>query len=209
MNAKQILAAAKPVMPVVVLDTLDQALPLANALYNGGIKVIEITLRSECALAAIKLLKDEMPSDCYIGAGTVLNSQQFNEVVEAGADFVISPGIIDELLITARDSSTPMIPGVSTPSEAMKAMSYGFKTLKLFPAEQSGGVAMLKALSGPLADIKFCPTGGVNPESAKEYLKLDNVLCVGGSWIAPSNKIKTRDWNEITKIARTTVSQTY
>ncbi|OED46569.1 keto-deoxy-phosphogluconate aldolase [Endozoicomonas sp. (ex Bugula neritina AB1)] len=202
MNAEDILDAAHPVMPVIVLDNIEQALPLAQALYDGGVKALEITLRSDCALEAITFLKKEMPADCIVGAGTVLNGEQFHQVVAAGGDFVVTPGTTRELLDAAAETGLPFIPGVSNPSQAMEALSAGFKFQKFFPAEQAGGIAMLKAMSGPLGEISFCPTGGINSVNFKEYLDLPTVKCVGGSWIAPMNLVRSGDWTAITELCK-------
>ena len=202
MNAVEILDAAHPVMPVIVLDNIEQALPLAQALYDGGVKVLEVTLRSDCALEAIALLKKEMPADCIVGAGTVLNRQQFLQVVEANGDFVVTPGSTRELLDVAVETGLPFVPGVSNPSQAMEALAAGFKFQKFFPAEQAGGTAMLKAMSGPLGEISFCPTGGISPANYNDYLALPTVKCVGGSWIAPTNLVRNGDWAAITELCK-------
>ena len=202
MNAVEILDAAHPVMPVIVLDNIEQALPLAQALYDGGVKVLEVTLRSDCALEAIALLKKEMPADCIVGAGTVLNRQQFLQVVAANGDFIVTPGSTRELLDVAVETGLPFVPGVSNPGQAMEALAAGFKFQKFFPAEQAGGTAMLKAMSGPLGEISFCPTGGISPANYKEYLALPTVKCVGGSWIAPMNLVRSGDWAAITELCK-------
>ena len=202
MNAIDILEAAHPVLPVIILDNIEQALPLAQALYDGGVKVLEVTLRSDCALEAIALLKKEMPSDCIVGAGTVLNRDQFHKVVASNGDFVVSPGTTKDLLNVAVETGLPFIPGVSSPSQAMEALAAGFSYQKFFPAEQAGGISMLKAMSGPLKEIKFCPTGGISPVNYKKYLDLPTVKCVGGSWITPMDLVRSGDWAAVTKLCR-------
>ena len=198
---KHIIEKAQPVIPVMVINHIEQAVPMAKALRDGGITVFEITLRSSCAIAAIKQLKAELP-DCIIGAGTVINREQFLQVVDAGGDYIVSPGITDDLLAAAQETGLPFIPGISTASEVMQAVSYGFEVLKFFPAEQSGGVAMLKSLSGPFGQIQFCPTGGIGISNAKNYLSLPNVTCVGGSWILPKDAVANGDWDTVTRLAK-------
>ncbi|MCL6270416.1 bifunctional 4-hydroxy-2-oxoglutarate aldolase/2-dehydro-3-deoxy-phosphogluconate aldolase [Sansalvadorimonas sp. 2012CJ34-2] len=198
---KLIIKQAQPVIPVMVIDHLDQAVPMGHALKKGGITVFEITLRSKCALDAIRLLKKELP-DCIVGAGTVINREQFLQVIDAGGDYIVTPGITDELFEVAKETGLPFIPGVATASEVMQAVSYGFETLKFFPAEQSGGVAMLKSLAGPFGHIKFCPTGGINEDNVRSYLSLPNVACVGGSWILPKDAVATGDWETVTKLTK-------
>ena len=198
---QEIIDQARPIIPVMVIDSLEQALPMAKALKDGGITVFEVTLRTACALDAIKLLKKNMP-DCKIGAGTVINTDQFQQVAWAGGDFMVSPGLNDDLINMAQDMAFPFIPGVATPSEVMTAVNAGFEALKFFPAEQYGGAAALKALAGPFRDITFCPTGGINPNNARDYLTLPNVACVGGSWFFPPEAVARSDWETITKLAR-------
>lgn len=201
LTARDVLNRAFPVMPVMVIDDIDQALPMARALYDGGISVFEVTLRSECAVAAIQRIKQEMP-DCLVGAGTVVNPEQLLAVHQAGADFVISPGATPALLAASREQNTLLLPGVSSPSEVMQALDYGFDVLKLFPAEVVGGQSMLKSLAGPFPQVTFCPTGGINPENYQDYLALDNVLCVGGSWLVPKSVVESGNWSEITLLAK-------
>ena len=198
---EQIAKQAFPILPVMVIDNIEQALPMGKALRDGGITVFEITLRTECAIEAIALLKKELP-DCIVGAGTVVNGEQFNKVVEAGGDFIVSPGITPELLQAAKDSGLPFIPGVNSPSDVMLALSYGFETQKFFPAQQSGGTAMLKALSGPFGQVRFCPTGGISVNNANEYLALPNVFCIGGSWVLPKDAVTSGDWDTVTELAK-------
>ena len=201
LTAKDVVTRAYPVMPVMVIDTIEQALPMARALYDGGISVFEITLRTECAIAAIELIKREMP-ECLVGAGTVINIEQLMAVHQAGADFVITPGSTAELLKTARDQNILLMPGVSSPSEVMQALGYGYDILKLFPAEVMGGRSMLKSLAGPFPQVSFCPTGGISPTNYQDYLTLSNVHCVGGSWLVPKSAVDHGDWAEITRLAK-------
>ncbi len=203
LTAEDVLTRAHPVMPVMVIDTIEQALPMASALKAGGISVFEITLRSDCAIEAIELIKKEMP-DCLLGAGTVINVEQLHQVHQAGADFVISPGAMPELLSAARDQNIVLMPGVSSASDVMQALTYGYQVQKLFPAEVVGGVAMLKSLSGPFPQVSFCPTGGISPDNYQDYLALSNVQCVGGSWLVPKPAVESGDWAEITRLAKET-----
>jgi len=182
-----------PVMPVVVIDDADLAEPLARVLLAAGIKTIEITLRTPAALDAIKAVAKNAP-EMIVGAGTVLNMKDLEAAMEAGARYALSPGGTPKLLKAARNAPIPFIPGVSTSSEIMRGLDQGYTHFKLFPAEQLGGVSTLKALAGPFPNVRFCPTGSITPEKAPAYLALDNVLCVGGSWIAPLEKIKAQDW---------------
>ncbi|MET4696892.1 bifunctional 4-hydroxy-2-oxoglutarate aldolase/2-dehydro-3-deoxy-phosphogluconate aldolase [Endozoicomonas lisbonensis] len=200
MNHRDVLNRANPVMPVMVIEQIEQALPLAQALYKGGIEVFEITLRSECALEAITLIKKEMPQ-CLVGAGTVLNPQQLQQASEAGSDFVLTPGLTEALLKQSKEVDIPLIPGVASAGDVMLSLSYGIDAMKLFPATVLGGEAMLKALSGPFAEVTFCPTGGINPDNYQSFLQLPNVACVGGSWIAPTSFVNEGRWEDITRLA--------
>jgi 2-dehydro-3-deoxyphosphogluconate aldolase/(4S)-4-hydroxy-2-oxoglutarate aldolase len=195
------ILTGQPVMPVLKIDRLADAVPLARALVAGGLPAIEITLRTPDALDAIRLVANEVP-EALVGAGTILNADQFEQAASAGARFIVSPGTTQELLDAARDSPVPLLPGAVTPSEIMAAIEEGYSVLKFFPAEQSGGAAYLKALSSPLADIRFCPTGGIGPANVESYLALPNVLCVGGSWVAPDKLIAAGDWTGITALAK-------
>ncbi|MFL0809736.1 MAG: bifunctional 4-hydroxy-2-oxoglutarate aldolase/2-dehydro-3-deoxy-phosphogluconate aldolase [Agarilytica sp.] len=190
-----------PIIPVIVINKMEDAIPLAKALVNGGLKVLEITLRSEHGLNAITAIKKEVP-EAIVGAGTILNSDDFNKSVDAGSEFIVSPGTSDALLATARQSDIPLLPGISTPSEAITALDSGIQHMKFFPAEAAGGIAMLKAIAGPLPHIKFCPTGGVNISNVKDYLALDNVLCVGGTWMLDKSAIQSGNWTQIQESAR-------
>ncbi|WP_281648748.1 bifunctional 4-hydroxy-2-oxoglutarate aldolase/2-dehydro-3-deoxy-phosphogluconate aldolase [Parendozoicomonas sp. Alg238-R29] len=198
---KRVIDQAAPVMPVMIVDNIEQAVPMAAALREGGITVFEVTLRTECAIDAIYLLKKEF-TDCFVGAGTVINCDQFRKVADAGADFIVSPGLSDDLLEAARDTNLSFLPGVSTASEVMQAMAAGFDMLKFFPAEQAGGVAMLKALSGPFGQVTFCPTGGIGQHNVADYLNLPNVACVGGSWLLPKEAVAANDWSMVTALAK-------
>ena len=190
-----------PVMPVLVIEEVADAVQLARVLVDNGISVLEVTLRTPNALAAIACLAEAVP-EAVVGAGTVVSPAQLAAVERAGARFAVSPGLTPSLVAAARDSAMPLLPGVMTASEAMTAADNGFTRLKLFPAQQAGGVGMLKALYGPLPELRFCPTGGVTVDNACEFLALPNVMCVGGSWIAPDALMRSRDWDEIGRRAR-------
>ena len=190
-----------PVIPVVIIENADDAIPLADALYEGGITTIEITLRSAAAMDAIKTLAQERPK-MSIGAGTVLTPQQMAAVKDAGADFVVSPGAYPELIQSAEDHKMAFLPGAVTASEMMALMARGITAMKFFPASVAGGAPYLKALASPLADAVFCPTGGITINTAKDWLELPNVLCVGGSWVASTALLKAGDFDAITANAR-------
>lgn len=199
MTPREILSAGA-VIPVMAIDDLSLAVDLAHALVAGGIPTLEITLRTPVGLDAIRLIKKEVP-EAIVGAGTVINGEQLKAVEDAGAVFAISPGINIKLAQAAQQSGIPLIPGVATAGELMLALEYGMDTLKLFPAEAVGGRALLKSLHGPFPQVKFCPTGGITPQSAPDYLQLPNVLCVGGSWLTPKDALQRRDWPTITRLA--------
>lgn len=199
MNALDILRRG-PVLPVIVVDDAGAAVDLAAALLEGGIDVLEITLRSPAALAAIRRIADELPR-ALTGAGTVLNPDQLRAALDAGARFGISPGLTPALAEAAARSGHPFVPGVATASEAMAALDAGFTAHKLFPAAAAGGTALLRSLHGPLPQIAFCPTGGITPANARDYLALPNVACVGGSWLVPAEAVAARDWKRITALA--------
>ncbi|WP_417417873.1 2-dehydro-3-deoxy-phosphogluconate aldolase [Hoeflea sp.] len=190
----------QPVVPVLVIKDLAHAVPLARALVAGGLKAIEITMRTPVALQAIRAVADEVEG-AVPGAGTVLNAKQYHQAVEAGSQFIVSPGTTLELLDVARKSPVPLLPGAATPSEVMALKEEGYQVLKFFPAEQAGGAAYLKSLSSPLAGMLFCPTGGITPDNARDYLSLPNVVCVGGSWVAPNALVEAGDWDGITRLA--------
>ncbi|ELZ5941099.1 bifunctional 4-hydroxy-2-oxoglutarate aldolase/2-dehydro-3-deoxy-phosphogluconate aldolase [Providencia stuartii] len=189
-----------PVVPVIVINQLEHAIPLAKALVKGGIKVLEVTLRTECAIDAIRLIAKEVP-EAIIGTGTVINVQQLEAVTEAGAQFAISPGLTEELLCAATQGCIPLIPGISTVSELMLGMNHGLKAFKFFPAEANGGIKALQAIAGPFPQVKFCPTGGISPANYRDYLALKSVLCIGGSWLVPEDALKAGDYPRITQLA--------
>jgi 2-dehydro-3-deoxyphosphogluconate aldolase/(4S)-4-hydroxy-2-oxoglutarate aldolase len=204
MQIKEIFALG-PLIPVVVIDGADAAVPLAKALITGGIRVIEVTLRTTTALAAIRRIAAEVP-DAVVGAGTILRPRQFAEIEQAGAAFAVSPGATAELLAAARDSKVPFLPGAATASEAMRLLESGYKRMKFFPAEPAGGAGLLAALASPLPEAVFCPTGGIDPANAESYLRLPNVACVGSSWPVPAAAIRSGEWDKITERARTCVA---
>ncbi|MEG0280739.1 MAG: bifunctional 4-hydroxy-2-oxoglutarate aldolase/2-dehydro-3-deoxy-phosphogluconate aldolase [Morganella sp. (in: enterobacteria)] len=203
-SANSILAAG-PVVPVIVIDELHQAVPLARALIAGGVRVLEVTLRTSCAVDAIRAIAQEVP-EAIVGAGTVTNPEQLKAVTAAGAQFAISPGLTDALLQAAVDGPIPLIPGISTVSELMTGMSYGLDNFKFFPAEANGGVSALKAIAGPFSHIRFCPTGGISLSNYRDYLVLSSVLCVGGSWLVPADAIRDGDYARITTLAAQAVA---
>jgi 2-dehydro-3-deoxyphosphogluconate aldolase / (4S)-4-hydroxy-2-oxoglutarate aldolase len=196
---KDVLTAG-PVMPVMVIKNLDDAVPLAKALVEGGIKVLEITLRTPIALEAIKLISEQV-KDAIVGVGTIANAAQLQAAQEAGAVFAISPGLTPSLLDAANKSQIALIPGIATLSELMLGMEYELDHFKFFPAEAAGGIPMLQAISGPFPQITFCPTGGISPGNYKEYLQLPNVACVGGSWLAPQSVVTEKNWAKVTELA--------
>lgn len=197
----QSLLNGQPVIPVLKIADPAHAVPLARALARGGLPMIEITLRTAGALEAIRRVAAEV-KEAIVGAGTILNAHQFDEAAKAGSKFIVSPGITRELLAAADDSAVPLLPGAITPGEIMAAREAGLRFLKFFPAEQAGGAAFLKALASPIADVKFCPTGGINLRNAADYLSLSNVVCVGGSWIAPDDLVQAGRWDTIEMLAR-------
>lgn len=190
-----------PVVPVMVVQRLEDAVPLAQALYNGGLKVLEITLRTPVALDAIRAMVDALPEDAVIGAGTIITPEDLEQAVAAGSKFLVSPGTTPALIKAAQASSVPLLPGVATPTEAMALLTEGFTHLKFFPAEAAGGVAMVKSIGGPLPQITFCPTGGIDLAKAPNYLALPNVACVGGTWMAPPELVAQQRWDDIQKLA--------
>lgn len=195
-----------PVVPVMVIYKLEQAVPLAKALMAGGIRVLEITLRTPVAVEAIRAISREVPG-AMAGAGTVTSAQDLTAVTEAGAIFAISPGLTVELLQAANQGTIPLIPGISTVSELMTGMALGYTHFKFFPAEAAGGVKMLKAIAGPFPHITFCPTGGITLDNYLDYLALSNVACIGGSWIAPQGAMDQGDWAQITALTREAVER--
>ncbi|AGL71016.1 bifunctional 4-hydroxy-2-oxoglutarate aldolase/2-dehydro-3-deoxy-phosphogluconate aldolase [Helicobacter pylori] len=190
-----------PIIPVVVIENIEDAVPLAQSLVEGGIHIIEVTLRSSCALEAIELIAKNVPK-MRVGAGTILNPTQLEQAQNRGAEFLISPGLTIKLLEHAKKKDMPLIPGVSSSSEVMQALELGYSTLKFFPAEYCGGVKLLNAFNGPFKGVKFCPTGGISADNMHSYLNLENVLCVGGSWLTPKNLIQNKEWDKITEICK-------
>ncbi|TCD11343.1 2-dehydro-3-deoxy-phosphogluconate aldolase [Oricola cellulosilytica] len=195
------IMTGQPVIPVIVIDDAKDAVPLAKALVAGGLPAIEITLRTAAALDAIRAVAAEVP-DAIVGAGTILNAEDFKAAVEAGSKFIVSPGLTPELVDAADGSAVPLLPGAVTSSEIMAALEEGYSLLKFFPAEQAGGAAYLKSLSSPFGGVRFCPTGGVSAVNAGDYLSLPNVLCVGGSWVAPKDAVSAGDWERITELSK-------
>lgn len=191
---------AASVIPVLAVKRMDDAAPLARALAEGGLRVIELTLRTDIALEAMKTMQAAAP-ELIVGMGTIRTPQQARASAEAGAAFLVSPGLTRTLGEAMLATGLPCLPGVATAGEAMDAVEQGFEVLKLFPAEPAGGINYLKALEGPLPDIRFCPTGSIGRDRAPEYLALNNVVCVGGSWIATSADIAAGDWSAITRNA--------
>lgn len=189
-----------PVMPVVVIEEAKVAPELARAFVRGGIRVVEITLRTHAALAAVEAIARQVP-EIAVGAGTVVSEEDLRAAASAGATFAISPGATPALLIAAASSSIPYLPAVATASEVMQGLAHGHHCFKFFPAGAAGGIAMLKALGGPFPQARFCPTGGITQDSVKSYLDLPNVLCAGGSWLSPAEAIAARDWKRIEALA--------
>ena len=195
------LASYGPVIPVIVIDRLEDAVPMAQALVEGGVRVLEVTLRTAAALPAIEAIAKSVPG-AIVGAGTVRSADDVHAVRTAGARFVVSPGYTQQIGTACKSIGIPLLPGVSTATEAMCAYDEGFSFLKLFPATAVGGVGLLKALAGPLADIAFCPTGGITVETAPQFLAVPNVKVVGGSWLTPADAMKSGDWDRITALAK-------
>jgi len=189
------------VIPVIAIDDLAHAVPLARALVAGGIRVLEVTLRTSHGLAAIRAMSEQVP-EAIVGVGTLTQASEFFAARDAGAVFGVSPGLTAALIEGAKKSGLPLLPGVMTPSEVMAAREQGFKQLKLFPAVPAGGVGMLNAIAGPLPDITFCPTGGISIETAPQFLACKNVACVGGSWLTPKDALQAGDWVRITALAK-------
>ena len=194
-----------PVIPVIVIDEFEDAVPLARALVAGGIRMLEVTLRTPVALACIEAIAREVP-DAVAGAGTVRSAADAQAAAMAGARFAVSPGYTHAVGKTCHELDLPLLPGVATGSEIMAAQEDGYTELKFFPAMQAGGLAMLKAWQGPFGDVRFCPTGGVSASNAAEFLALANVVCVGGSWLTPADAVARGDWARITQLAREAVA---
>jgi 2-dehydro-3-deoxyphosphogluconate aldolase / (4S)-4-hydroxy-2-oxoglutarate aldolase len=199
MNLRDLMRLS-PVIPVLTVTKLEHAAPLAKALVRGGIRVLEVTLRTACALDAITEMRELAPG-AVVGAGTLTRAEDFAAVQRAGAQFAVTPGLTPDLMFGAGETRLPLLPGVMTPTELIAARAAGFRACKLFPAQQAGGVGMLKALAGPFPDVVFCPTGGIARENAAEYLAQPNVLCVGGSWLAPRELVEAGNWGAIEKLA--------
>jgi len=190
-----------PVIPVIAIDRIEQAVPLARALVTGGVRVLEVTLRTPAGIDAIAAIARDVP-DAIVGVGTITQAQEFASAAKAGARFAVTPGLTPALIEGARRAAMPLLPGVMTPSDVIAAKAAGYRELKLFPAQQAGGIGMLKALGGPFPDVAFCPTGGVTAATAPEFLALPNVPCVGGSWLTPKEAIAAGDWVRISTLAR-------
>jgi len=190
-----------PVIPVLVVDDAASAIPLAKALCEAGLPVLEVTLRTPAALDVIRAIRECVPQ-AVIGAGTVLTPLDLDKAIKAGAMFHVSPGATGNLIDAVIESDVAMLPGVCTPSEVMTLLDRGFTHLKFFPAEKAGGVEMLKAIAGPMPQVKFCPTGGINTANAGEYLALDNVMCIGGSWMATAAMVRDGRWDDIKRLAQ-------
>jgi 2-dehydro-3-deoxyphosphogluconate aldolase/(4S)-4-hydroxy-2-oxoglutarate aldolase len=200
----EILSKA-PVIPVLVIEDVAHAVELGRALVRGGLPVLEVTLRTDAALEAVRRMAAEVEG-AIVGVGTVIEPAQLAASVAAGARFAVSPGLTPRLAEEAAGAPIPLLPGAMTPSEIMQAREWGYRRLKLFPADVAGGVSMLKALAGPLPDLRFCPTGGVKLSQLGDYLRLPNVMCVGGSWVAPREAVMAGAWSEITRLASEAVA---
>ncbi|MCX2920448.1 bifunctional 4-hydroxy-2-oxoglutarate aldolase/2-dehydro-3-deoxy-phosphogluconate aldolase [Stenotrophomonas rhizophila] len=190
-----------PVIPVFTPENVEDAVEVARALFNGGLPVIEVTLRTPMAMEAIQAMVEAVP-DAVVGAGTVLTAAQMEQVKQVGGRFAVSPGATSRLYAAARDTDLPFLPGVATSSELMLGLEQGLDTFKFFPAVQAGGAAMLSAWNGPFGDVRFCPTGGISAQTARDFLHLPNVLCVGGSWLTTRALLQARDWAGIEQLAR-------
>jgi len=199
------IMSTSPVIPVLTIQVLAHAVPLAQALVRGGLRVLEVTLRSACALDAIRAMRAAVP-EAIVGGGTLTRPRDFSDCAAAGVQFGVTPGLTAELIAAAANAGFPLLPGIMTPGELISARAAGFEACKLFPAQQAGGVGMLKALGAPFPDHVFCPTGGVSRANAAEYLALPNVLCVGGSWITPAAAMASGDWAAIESLARDAAS---
>jgi 2-dehydro-3-deoxyphosphogluconate aldolase / (4S)-4-hydroxy-2-oxoglutarate aldolase len=196
-----------PVIPVIVIDQVEHAVPLARALVAGGIRMLEVTLRTPVALQAMERIANEVP-EAVLGAGTIRSVADMEAVAKVGAQFCVSPGYTKALGMAANAMGMPLLPGVATGSEIMQAQEDGFTQLKFFPALQAGGIAMLKAWAGPFYDVRFCPTGGITPDLAPQFLALPNVVCVGGSWLSPKASIEAGDWPTVTELAKAAAATT-
>lgn len=199
MNVLELMRMA-PVIPVIVLDELKHAVPMAEALVAGGIRVLEVTLRTPVALDAVREIVREVKA-AVVGIGTATEPDHLAAAQAAGASFAVSPGLTAGLARAAREYALPLLPGTMTPSDVIAALEYGYRELKFFPAQAAGGVGMLKALHGPFAEVNFCPTGGITAETAQQFLALPNVVCVGGSWLTPKALLVNEDWDGIQRLA--------
>lgn len=197
----QDILRASPVIPVLTVTRLEDAAPLARALVQGGLRVLELTLRTPCALDAIAAMRAAVP-EAIVGAGTLTRPEDFAAAARVGAQFAVTPGLTPALIEAAARAPYPLLPGIMTPSELIAARAAGFAACKLFPAQQAGGIGMLKALAGPFPDHLFCPTGGITRATAPEFLALPNVACIGGSWLAPQALLDAHDWSQIEALAR-------
>ena len=199
LSPKDIFAMG-PIVPVLVIKDVADALPIAEALIAANIKVLEVTLRTPAALDVISIIAKELP-DAIVGAGTVTNRAMLQQCQDAGAKFAISPGLTKDLLQAGQEGNIALIPGISSISELMDGIDYGYDHLKFFPAEASGGIKAIQSIGGPFPDIKFCPTGGININNIRDYLALPNVACCGGSWLVPDDVVANKDWSKITELA--------
>jgi 2-dehydro-3-deoxyphosphogluconate aldolase/(4S)-4-hydroxy-2-oxoglutarate aldolase len=200
----EILSRA-PVIPVLIIEDASRAVDLGRALVRGGLPVLEITLRTSAALEAVRRMAAEVEG-AIVGVGTVIERSQLSASVGAGARFAVSPGLTQRLAEAAADAPIPLLPGTMTPSEMIRAREWGYRRLKLFPADVAGGIGMLKAVASPLSDLRFCPTGGIKLDNLGDYLRLPNVVCVGGSWVAPADAVAAGDWDRITRLASEAVA---
>jgi len=194
------LFAMGPIVPVLVINKVEEALPIAEALLTAGVKVLEVTLRTPAALDVISAIAKELP-EAIIGSGTVTNRMQLQQSYDAGAKFAISPGLTKDLLQAGNEGNIALIPGISSISELMDGADYGYDHLKFFPAEASGGVKAIQSIGGPFPDIRFCPTGGINLNNIRDYLALPNIMCCGGSWLVSNSIVENKNWSEITRLA--------
>lgn len=201
MRAIDEILDAGPGIPILTIDRVQDVRPLAEALLEGGMRVLEVTLRSEAGLWAITAIARDCPA-LIVGAGTVLLEEQVNKAVDCGAQFIVSPGLTQNIARAAASVGTALLPGIATASDVMRGRELGFTAFKFFPAEPSGGIATLKAFAGPFPGVRFCPTGGIGPANARDYLALRNVACVAGSWLTPKDAIEAQDWNRIRALAR-------
>ena len=200
LTIEAVLQRARPVLPVLVLEDVALAVDMAVALQAGGVEVLEVTLRTDRALDALAAIRQACP-ELLVGAGTLIHTEQFSEARDAGAQFAVSPGLTERLAAAAVGAGLPYLPGVMTPSDVLLALEYGYRSLKLFPANGNASIKLLKTLKGPFTGIRFCPTGGVTADNLLNFLRLPNVTCVGGTWIAPANLIRARAWDQITQLS--------